>query len=104
MGKAAVELAVQGRNSVMPTIVRTSNNPYAWTVGSASLSDVANVEKMMPMEFITEDGLGITASCREYLSALIQGEDYPPYKNGLPDYVTLKNVPVAKKLNTPFEL
>jgi 6-phosphofructokinase 1 len=65
---------------------------------------VANVEKMMPMEFITEDGLGITAACREYLSALIQGEDYPPYKNGLPDYVTLKNVPVTKKLNTPFEL
>jgi 6-phosphofructokinase 1 len=104
MGKAAVELAVQGRNSVMPTIVRTSNIPYAWTVGSASLSDVANVEKMMPMEFITEDGFGITAGCREYLSALIQGEDYPPYKNGLPDYVTLKNVPVTKKLNAPFEL
>jgi 6-phosphofructokinase len=104
MGKAAVELALQGRNSVMPTIVRTSSNPYAWTVGSANLSDVANVEKMMPMEFITEDGFGITAGCREYLSALIQGEDYPPYKNGLPDYVTLKNVPVAKKLNTPFEL
>jgi 6-phosphofructokinase 1 len=104
MGKAAVELALAGRNSVMPTIVRTSNNPYAWTVGSANLSDVANVEKMMPMEFITEDGFGITAGCREYLSALIQGEDYPPYKNGLPDYVTLKNVPVTKKLNTPFEL
>ncbi len=104
MGKAAVELAVQGRNSVMPTIVRTGNNPYGWTVGSANLSDVANVEKMMPMEFITEDGLGITPACREYLTPLIQGEDYPPYKDGLPDYVTLKGIPVAKKLNTPFEL
>jgi len=104
MGKAGVEFAIAGENAIMPAIVRTSNNPYAWEVGKAPLSEVANVEKMMPMEFITEDGFGITAACKEYLIPLIQGEDYPPYKNGMPDYVTLKNVAVPRKLSTDFEL
>jgi 6-phosphofructokinase len=98
MGKAAVELALTGENSVMPTIVRTSNHPYAWKVGATPLSEVANVEKMMPADYISEDGFGITQACREYLTPLIQGEDYPPYKDGLPDYVTLKNVAAEKKL------
>ncbi|MGI5940055.1 MAG: 6-phosphofructokinase [Thermoleophilia bacterium] len=98
MGKAAVELALAGENSLMPTIVRTSTKPYAWEVGTAPLSQVANVEKKMPETFISEDGFGITEACREYLIPLIQGEDYPPYVDGLPDYVTLKNTAVAKKL------
>ncbi len=104
MGKAAVDFALAGDNAIMPTIVRTSNSPYAWEVGKAPLSEVANVEKMMPGEFITEDGFGITEACREYLVPLIQGEDYPPYKDGLPDYVTLKNAGVPKKLGTTFEV
>ena len=103
MGKAAVKLAIAGRNSVMPTIVRRSGDPYVWEVGSAPLSEVANVEKMMPDDFITPDGFGITDACRDYLLPLIQGEDYPPYLNGLPDYVTLKNVAVARRL-PDFEL
>jgi len=97
MGKAGVELALAGKNSVMPTIVRDSSTPYVWHVGSAALADVANVEKMMPKSYISEDGFGITAACKEYLIPLIQGEDYPPYKNGMPDYVTLKNVAVPQK-------
>ena len=104
LGRAAVELAVQGKNAVMPIIVRTSDDPYQWEVGAAKLEDVANVEKKMPREYISDDGFGITEACRRYLLPLIQGEDYPPYKNGLPDYVTLRNEPVAKKLNTEFEL
>tara|TARA_R110002073_G_scaffold71269_3_gene175169 strand:- start:774 stop:2033 length:1260 start_codon:yes stop_codon:yes gene_type:complete len=98
MGKAAVEYAIAGHNSVMPTIDRLSNVPYSWKVGMAQLANVANVEKMMPANFITEDGFGITDACREYLAPLIEGEDYPPYKDGLPDYVRLKNVAVKKKL------
>ena len=98
MGQAAVEFAMQGHNSVMPTIERVSDKPYKWQVGMAKLSDVANVEKMMPGNFITEDGFGITDECRNYLAPLIEGEDYPPYRNGLPDYVRLKNVPVERKL------
>ncbi|MEK7223168.1 MAG: 6-phosphofructokinase [Pseudomonadota bacterium] len=98
MGKAAVELAVKGHNSVMPTVVRVSSKPYKWKVGQAPLNKVANVEKMMPKDFITGDGFGITAKCRTYLEPLIQGEDYPPYKNGMPQYVRLKNLAVKKKL------
>jgi 6-phosphofructokinase len=98
LGKAAVEMALEGKNSVMPAVIRTSNNPYKWKIGSGELKDIANVEKMMPMEFISEDGFGITAQCREYLQPLIEGENYPPYKNGLPDYVVLKKEMVAKKL------
>ncbi|HSS63409.1 MAG TPA: 6-phosphofructokinase [Gammaproteobacteria bacterium] len=104
LGKAAVELALEGRNAVMPVIVRRSDSPYSWEIGSANLADVANVEKKMPREFISEDGFAITDACRRYLSPLIQGEDYPPYVNGLPDYVTLKNVAVPKKLTTTFEI
>jgi len=98
MGKAAVEYAVAGENAIMPTVVRKSSNPYQWEIGKAPLSEVANVEKMMPKEFISDDGFGITDACREYLVPLIQGEDYPPYENGMPKYVTLKNAPIAKKL------
>lgn len=104
MGKAAVELALEGKNAVMPTIVRKSHDPYAWEIGYANLADVANVEKMMPREYITDDGLGITEACRRYLQPLILGEDYPPYTAGLPDYVVLKNAPVAKKLSTSYTL
>jgi len=103
MGRAGVEMALAGENSIMPAIIRTSNSPYAWEVGKAPLSEVANVEKMMPVEYISKDGFGISEACREYLIPLIQGEDYPPYENGMPKYVTLKNAPVARKL-VNFEL
>jgi ATP-dependent phosphofructokinase / diphosphate-dependent phosphofructokinase len=98
LGKAAVELAIKGQNAVMPTVERTSDKPYKWKVGVAPLSKVANVEKFMPRDFITPDGFGITAKCRTYLLPLIKGEDYPPFKDGLPQYVRLKNVAVPKKL------
>lgn len=104
LGEAAVEMAIAGENAVMPTVKRLSDEPYKWEIGKAKLEDVANVEKMMPKEFITEDGFGITDACRRYLAPLIEGEDYPPYKDGMPQYVTLKNEPVAKVLNTEFEL
>ncbi|MBA4381901.1 MAG: 6-phosphofructokinase [Sideroxydans sp.] len=98
LGKAAVELALKGQNAVMPTVERISDKPYKWKVGVAQLSKVANVEKFMPRNFITPDGFGITEKCRTYLSPLIKGEDYPTFKDGLPQYVQLKNVAVAKKL------
>ncbi|HUL12560.1 MAG TPA: 6-phosphofructokinase [Methylococcaceae bacterium] len=102
LGEAAVRLALEGRNSVMPTIVRVSSSPYQWRIGFADLKDVANVEKKMPREYISEDGFGITPACRAYLQPLIEGEDYPPYRGGLPDYVSLKNVAVEKKLAAGF--
>lgn len=103
VGKHAVELALAGKSGVMASIVRKSDAPYVWDVGEAPLDQVANVEKKMPRDFITEDGFHITDKCRRYLSPLIQGEEPPPYVNGLPRYVTLKNVPVPKKCPA-FEL
>ncbi len=104
LGKAAVQFALKGHDAIMPTIVRLSNKPYKWKVGMADLADVANVEKKMPRDFISADGFGITRKCRTYLEPLIKGEDYPPFKNGLPQYVKLKNTPVKKKLRKHFNI
>ena len=101
VGKAAVEFALKGMNAVMPVIVRTSDAPYRWKIEAAPLSKVANHEKKMPTGFIRKDGYGITAAARKYLEPLIRGEAPPPYgRDGLPKYVTLKNVAVKKKLPT----
>ncbi|HLB57728.1 MAG TPA: 6-phosphofructokinase [Gammaproteobacteria bacterium] len=104
LGKAAVELALAGKNAIMPIIVRDSNHPYRWSLGEAPLEKVANVEIELPTDYIRPDGFGITQQCRDYLLPLISGEDYPPYRNGLPDYVKLKNVAVEKKLEKTFEI
>jgi len=98
VGKAAVEFALAGKNAVMPIIVRGKGKKYSWHIGEAKLSDVANVEKKMPRSYITRDGFHITEAAREYFTPLIQGEDYPPYKNGIPQYARLKQVLLAKKL------
>ncbi|MDX9739977.1 MAG: 6-phosphofructokinase [Gammaproteobacteria bacterium] len=104
VGREALRLALGGHNAVMPAIERRSSRPYRWKISIAPLDKVANVEKKMPRNFISRDGLGITARCREYLEPLIRGEDYPPYRNGLPRYVQLKNVAVPKRLGTSFEI
>jgi len=102
LGKHAVEMLLKGKTGLMPIIKRKSDSPYRWTVDEVALSKVANVEKSLPKNFITKDGFGITEACRRYLSPLIKGEAYPPYKNGLPQYVTLKNKSVPKKLTTLY--
>ncbi len=104
VGKAAVEFAIAGRNAVMPAIIRKSSKPYRWSIEAVPLAAVANVEKTVPRNFITADGFGITAACRRYLEPLIAGEDYPPYKNGLPDYVRIKGQSVRRKLKTTWNL
>ncbi len=98
LGKAAVELALSGHNAIMPTIIREHDSPYRWSIGHVPLDKVANQEKEMPAEFIGEDGMSITDACRRYLTPLIQGEAYPPFVGGLPDYVRLKNQLVEKQL------
>ncbi|MAM89774.1 MAG: 6-phosphofructokinase [unclassified Hahellaceae] len=104
VGQHAVELALEGRNASMSIIVRESDMPYRWHVGEAPLSEIANVEKFMPANFISEDGFGITAEARQYLKPLIVGEAPPPFKDGLPAYVTLRNELVAKKLPDTFDI
>jgi len=102
VGRAAVQFALDGKTAVMPVIKRVSDTPYRWKIDEAPLSRVANKEKKLPKRYITSDGFGITEAARRYLQPLIRGEDYPPYVNGLPKYVTLKNVPVAAKLDKEF--
>ncbi|HEX5953805.1 MAG TPA: 6-phosphofructokinase [Rhodanobacteraceae bacterium] len=105
VGKAAVELARAGENAVMPVIARTSDSPYRWKIQTAKLDEIANREKKLPRTFISKDGFRITAAARKYLSPLIRGEASPPYgKDGLPEYVTLKNMAVDKKLPPLREL
>lgn len=98
VGQKAVELALAGRTGVMAAIERESDAPYRYRIGEAPLAEVANQEKKLPREFITEDGFGITEACRRYLAPLIQGEDYPPYADGLPQYVRLTNRMVERQL------
>ena len=100
VGKAAVERAIRGKDGIMITIRRTSDTPYRWTVGEAPLQRVANVERKMPKSYISQDGFGITARARRYLAPLSRGEDYPRYKQGLPQYTRLKAELIAKKLPT----
>jgi len=104
VGKAAVEMALAGKNAVMPAIPRVSDKPYRWKIIAAPLAKVANVEKMLPRNFIGKDGFGITESARRYLTPLMRGEAPPPFRDGLPRYVRLKNVAVAKKLKTGFTI
>lgn len=104
VGQKAVEFALTGENAVMPTIVRTSDKPYRWTIDKVALSRVANREKKMPRNYISRDGFAITGLCRTYLEPLIQGEDYPPYRRGLPRYARLKARPVARLLAGDFVL
>ena len=104
LGQAAVEFALRGDNAVMPCIVRGKGKRYRWSIGEARLQDVANVEKKMPRHYISRDGFGITDEAREYLAPLIAGEAYPEYRDGMPQYVTLKNVAVPRKLKTRFKV
>jgi 6-phosphofructokinase 1 len=102
VGRAAVEFAIAGRSAVMPAIRRLSDAPYRWDIIAASLSEVANQEKLLPSDFISADGFGITEAARRYLEPLIFGEAYPPFKNGVPDYVKLRNTAAPKKLTREF--
>ncbi len=104
VGKAGVELALAGEAGVMPAIVRSSDKPYRWKIGLAQLTEVANREKMLPADYIRADGMGITEKARRYLLPLVRGEAYPPYRDGLPQYQRLKNLPVAKKIAQTFKL
>jgi len=102
VGKAAVEMALAGDSAVMPVIKRVSDRPYRWRIDKAPLSKIANKEKKLPRRYISKDGFSITEAGRQYLAPLIRGEDYPPYINGLPNYVVIKGVAVPKRLNTEF--
>ena len=86
----------------LAAIRRLSDAPYQRDIVEAPLSEVANHEKLLPPDFITADGFGITEAARRYLAPLIVGEAYPTFKNGLPEYLKLQNAAAPKKLNREF--
>jgi 6-phosphofructokinase len=98
VGIEAVLAAKNGLNNIMITIERTQQTPYQWKTGYANLSEVANHEKKLPREFISADGMHITRACHDYLNPLIQGEAYPTYQNGVPQFASLKKILVNKLL------
>jgi 6-phosphofructokinase len=102
VGKAAVELALQGQSGVMVTIERLSDTPYRWRVGTVPVAEVAGKERKLPREYITEDGYYVTDAARRYLQPLIEGEDYPPYINGIPAYAHLRRVLAPQKTDTTY--
>lgn len=102
VGRAAVQFALQGKTAIMPIIKRVSDQPYRWRIDATPLAKIANREKMLPRRYISKDGFSITKAARRYLLPLIRGEDYPPYINGLPNYVRLKNASVTRRLKTKF--
>lgn len=104
VGEAAVEYALAGKNAVMPVIHRGKGKRYRWSIKEASLEQVANQEKKMPRHYISRDGFAITDEARQYLTPLIQGEAYPAYRNGMPRYVTLKNIAVPRKVKRRFKV
>ena len=98
VGKSAIDFVLKGENAVMPIIKRKKTKKYSWEIDKVALSKVANKEKKMPRSYITKDGFGITESCKKYLRPLIQGEAYPPYRNGMLVTANLKNKLLKKKL------
>jgi len=83
-GRQAVELAEQGASGVMVSIVRESTQPYRWSLGTASLAEVAVRARPMPPEFISPAGNDVTPACIDYLRPLV---------GPLPEYARLKPIP-----------
>ena len=99
LGKAAISSIIKGKNNIMLTIERENNLNYNWKIGETELHQVANFEKQLPLKFMSADQMNISQDFIEYLTPLIQGEAYPKYNEfGIPDYVTLNNFKVTKKL------
>lgn len=89
LSKHAYSLAVSGKSRTMVTIKRESTKPYKYVVSDILLDEIAGKERLMPKGFLSEDQLHVSASCIDYLKPLIQGEIYPNFVNGIPDYSQL---------------
>lgn len=97
-GQHAIALAKEQLNGKMVTIVRESNDPYRWSVGHTDATNIANQEKLLPDSYISVDGFDITEEFVSYCRPLIEGEDFPPYSAGIPQYRQLKKQLIPKKL------
>jgi 6-phosphofructokinase len=97
VGAMAVKYALEGNSGFMVGIERLMNSPYLSTTKLIPLDNVANETKLIPGEYITEDGMFVNEKFIEYALPLIEGEYYPPYLNGIPVYARLKLETINKK-------
>ena len=105
LGTYGIKYAKQNMSNIMLTVEKKkSKNKFKWTVGKVQLHRVANVEKMLPSNFIKANGYEISNSCYRYISDLVKDEDYPEYSNGVPKYARLDCKLIKKKLkNLSYE-
>ena len=89
LGQKAVNCALDGETGRMAAIKRLSDEPYHVEFVSVPVSEVANHEKIVPMEWITPDGHDVTEEMLAYLKPLIQGESNVKYLNGIPVQIKL---------------
>jgi 6-phosphofructokinase len=97
-GEAAVKAAIGGQSGFMVKLVRLQSNPYKWTTGLQPLQDIANVEHLVPREWISEDGFMPNEKFVEYARPLIEGQVIVPTEGGLPRFAVLEKVRLEKKL------
>jgi 6-phosphofructokinase len=76
IGREATRLAVRGESGVMVTVRRESDDPYAWSLGTAPLDRIANAQRLLPPEFISEPRDGPTEAFRRYALPLL-GDPLP---------------------------
>lgn len=100
VGKAAVRRAIAGNCGVVG-IERLSDEPYLWRTTLQAFDLVANLERQVPPEFIAPDGFGVTDAFRRWCRPLIAGEDWPPFRDGLPDYLRLQ-LPLVPPRLAPY--
>jgi 6-phosphofructokinase 1 len=99
-GTAAVKAAVAGETDKMVILVRAEGENYECETSLAPLSEIANGVKEIPADWISEDGISMTAKFIKYCQPLIQGEVQVPYENGVPAYVRLSKRRVRKVLDS----
>jgi len=97
-GKASVTAALEGYHGVLPVVEQVSESPFIWRYKNVKLMDVADLEKHVPDEYLTEDGMDITQAAIDYLMPLVKGERCPVFKNGLPDIHPISFDPLPKAL------
>jgi 6-phosphofructokinase 1 len=97
-GESAVRAAVEGKSGFMVKIVRQGGPVYSSTTGLQPLSDIANVEHLLPRDWVSADGFMPNEKFVQYARPLIEGEVKVPTEGGLPKFAVLQNKTLPCKL------
>lgn len=83
VGRAAVDFVTKGQSGIMPGFVRLSDEPYKIEIKPFDVAEIANLEKRIPKEMLSEDGMNVTEAFEKYARPLILGEPRIEYQNGV---------------------